>query len=74
MYCLKKKNATTKEGGWLRAKEEDKEIAAEESQNLKQEMRSNLQNTSRETFFKYIRSDKTGNVVSLLGKGRIGFK
>ena len=27
---------------------------------LLQEMRSNFQNTSRETFFKYIRSNKTG--------------
>lgn len=34
---------------------------------LKQEMRSNLQNTSRETFFKYIRSDRTGKCPLSVG-------
>lgn len=43
-------------GAWQRAEKEDQETAAE----LEQEMKSNFQNTSGETFFKYIRNNKTG--------------
>jgi hypothetical protein len=49
--------------GWLKAKEDYKDTAAVERWRPEQEMRSNFQNTSRETFFKCIRNKKTGKCL-----------